>query len=273
MRRTQTVRQTGSWLLMAAISLAISGCGTADYNRLSNERLGELRAAAKFQGLFAPTPLDDTPLSIRIPVEFTKSYKPDSAYPDDGDKIDPKRVQPPFMVIPGLKVTYEEAASGPNGILVPFYCYVAAIPSKPGDADKLQADILAQLKETFKDGVGAWEAKDCLMISGTVLQWHMLRAVGDQPFLVKENGKKTAQNLPGIFEIWIYDSQQYIVLVGWRTPTAFTPQPPPAQGEAAPPPAVSVTKLDMAQMPVLTAGTLAGNAAAAPEPAPGQPAQ
>jgi hypothetical protein len=203
---------------------------------------------------------------------FTSSYLPNSAHPDDGPRISPERVQPPFLTLPGLKLCYEGMALSNAGSMLPFYCYLAAIPAKPGDVEKLKATIQAELKQKIKEAPDAWEEIDATDPNGKPLRWARLRFASDQPFRVKESDKVNTIPLAAIFDLWVYDAPDWIVLVCWRAPTAAEQpaNPPPggiaaaiAAGQAAGP--AGELRLNLSTMPALVAGTLTiGDAAPAP---------
>lgn len=242
-----------AWVLPA---LVWYGCSASEYNELVAKRADEMVLGQQFQGLFQPVQLGEVPISIRVPMVFSKSYTEDSEHKDDGDKIAPERFQPPFMTLPGLKMCFE--GTGKAGSMnLPFYCYLAAQPSRPGDLDKVAADLVAQLKEKYPDAPLTWEEVDCASPDGTSKHWKKLRVVGDQPFRVKQNGKVADERLQGIFELWLFDAEQHVVIVGWRAPTAIEgPTEPPPAGTIVNPLTNQPTKPDLARQPALTAGTV-----------------
>jgi hypothetical protein len=244
---------------LALLAPVVSGCGTSNYNALMNRRLGALRAGVKFQGLYAPTDLPGTPLSIRLPFEFNTSYQANSSHDDDGAVINPDRLQPPFMKLPGLKLCYE-ATSVSGQETLPFYCYLAAVPARAGDADKLAAQLLSQLKAAFPNAPERWEPEDAPTPEGYNIHWRKIRVEGDQSFFVKTANQVAPVKLPGIFELWLHDADNYIVLVGWRTPKSIEGPSEAVINPIDRPPNV---KPDLTGMPVKTAGTLSSSASGA----------
>jgi hypothetical protein len=239
----------------AGLVAAASGCGTSEYNALTAKRANTLYAQAPFRSLYGPTPLDPTPLSIRVPTVFSKAYYPDSPHPLDGPKINPQRVQPPFLEIPGLKVCYE-GTFDLEGRRLPFYCYLAAVPGKAGDADKLAAELQAELKKKFPSTPDGWEDVQADTQDGSYIAWKKIRVTADQSFLVQVTNP-VPTDVPGDFELWIHELPDYVVLVGWRSPSSID-GPIPDAGKGAPEP----KRPDFTKMPKLTAGTLSvGNAA------------
>jgi hypothetical protein len=260
----QTLPLKHSWpalVAWACFFAGLAGCGTADYEKVMNDRLNALRSAAPFLTLWGPTELPDTPIKIRVPMAFKNSYSENSPHPEDGAKISPDRVEPPFLPLPGFKLCYEAHVETAEG-RPPFYCYLAAVPSKAGDAQKLAADLQAKLKTKFKDTPEAWENVDANSPEGTGLPWKKIRITGEQPFRVREAaGGIASKNLPGVFELWMYEAADYVVLVGWRAPTAIEgPSAPPADPSVSPNgvviPVTQDVRPDFSTMPNLTAGTL-----------------
>jgi hypothetical protein len=244
----------------ACFFAGLAGCGTADYDKVSNDRINELRSAEPFRTLFGPTELPDTPVRIRVPMAFKSSYAENSPHPEDGAKISPDRVEPPFLPLPGFKLCYEGHVDTAEG-RPPFYCYLAAVPSKAGDAQKLAADLQAKLKAKFKDTPEEWENVDAITPEGGGLPWKKIRVTGEQPFRVREAAGIAPKNLPGVFELWMHDAGDYLVLVGWRAPTSVEgPSGPPAEPTMSPTgvmiQATQVVRPDFSTMPALTAGTL-----------------
>jgi hypothetical protein len=92
---------------LVLLTVAVAGCGSSEYSRLVSKRLGQLRGETKFRSLFASSKLSGTPIQIRVPMLFRDSYVEDSSHSQDGAKIDPDRVQPPFLKLPGFKICYE----------------------------------------------------------------------------------------------------------------------------------------------------------------------
>jgi hypothetical protein len=248
-----------SGLLLSGLLLAsLSGCGTSQYNALASRGVARLRGEAKFQGLYAPAQIPGSPFSIRVPVIFTNSYTPNSGHPDDGEKIKPLRMQPPFLPAgDAIKLTYEGTTKDAEGRKVPYYCYVAAGEAKPGEVDKLARDIEAGLKQLFPEPPPAWEEVDADTPTGKAIHWRKIRAVGPQPFFVKVEGKVEQQKLPGIFELWLHDAGDHVAIIAWRSPSAVEG---PQTGEftlvgglAVP---VDDAKPDFSKWPILTAGSL-----------------
>lgn len=257
-------RLTRMLFVLAALAsfTAMQGCGSSEYNRLVGKRLGELRGEARFRSLFGPTTLSGTPVSIRVPQMFKNSYVEDSSHPIDGATIDPDRVQPPFLKLPGFKLCYETNLPDPERGSVPVYCYLGAVPGKAGDADLIAKDLHDKLKETFKD-TPEFEVVDADTPTGKPVQWKKLRITADQPFKVLDlsTRKMVAQKLPAIFELWVCDKTDYVVLMAFRAPTSVEGAvPPPAADTPAALQPATPTKIDLSSVPALVAGSIAVSA-------------
>ncbi len=250
-------------VLVCGVLVAAAGCGTSDYNSLMKRGIAGLRGEVKFKGLYGESEIPGSPFSVRIPMIFTNSYREDSAHDDDGERIKADRVQPPFLPLRGLKLCYESTAKDDAGQKLPYYCYIAVMPSQPGDADRVAGEIEAKLKQQFPGGEIAWEPIDADAPSGLAVHWRKIRATGAQPFLVKVGGQVQTQELPGIFELWMHDADDQLVLIGWRSPESinvpFTEEIQVVAGIPVPP---SNVKPDLDKWPVLTAGSLTKTAAA-----------
>ncbi|MGD9644108.1 MAG: hypothetical protein AB7U73_00500 [Pirellulales bacterium] len=200
-------------------------------------------------------------MSIRVPMAFRESYKPDSGHPDDNGRIKPERFQPPFLKLPGLKLCYEGKVADAAGGKVPFYCYLAAVPK--GDAEKIAAQLEEQLKAKFPNTPADWENVDAKTPDDKAVSWRKLRVEGEQPFFVE--GQPEAKVMPGIFEVWVHKADGYAVMVAWRAPKEIdTPITPATQNPASQMSANA--KPDLQSMPALTAGTLRVEAVAEPAP-------
>lgn len=256
----------GALLACAALTVLLAGCGVSQYNALANRRVGALRGEVRFRGLYAPSQVPGTPFSIRVPIVFSGSYQENSSHKDDGAVISPDRLQPPFLKLPGFKLCFEGTNTSGTTRL-PFYCYVAARPAQPGDADKLAGQLQAQLKKTFPDTPDEWQVVDAESPTGVAVHWRKIRVEGEQPFMVKEADQVKSQSLPGVFELWIHDADNYVAMIAWRTPKSIEGAPAAAPTGDAPAsdanPLVNLlegppkdAKLDMTELPAATAGTL-----------------
>jgi hypothetical protein len=231
----------------------VAGCGGSAYESLVNRRLDQLRASAPFRVLWASSPIGDTPIKVRIPMAYKSAYTPTSGHKDDGGRIKPDRLQPPFLELPGLELCYEEFANAPDGTRMPFYCYLSVIPN--GDMQTQMTELREKLKAKFPDTPDSWDHVDATTPSDKAVPWNKIRVEGDQPFYLKDAKKPTV--VPGIFELWIHDTGDSVVLIGWRAPVAIDAKG--ATAATANNPFAQMTTQgnpDFSTMPSLTAGTL-----------------
>ena len=259
------------WICVVALLAAASGCGTPAYTDLLNHRLDELRAGAPFRVLYGPTRLPDTPIQVRLPQAFRRSFVEISPHPDDGERVRADRIQPPFLKLDGFRMCYEGRGNDPNAGVVNFYCYLWAIPSKAGEADKIAADIQTKLNDAFKESKAEWQSVDAATPDGKALSWRKIRVEGPQKFAHYRNqedkNNKASAEFPAIFELWMFDTQEYVVLIGWRSPTSVVGVAAPSKDPLELLSRPNQDKLDLENLPILTAGSLV---IAAPEPAPAQ---
>ncbi len=162
-------------------------------------------------------------MKIRVPQLFKKGpYTSTSPHPDDGNVISPRRVNPPFIKIPGLKLCFEETTLDDANNLLPCYLYVGAIPAE--GALPLAPIIEAALKKAFPKAQIAWEEAKIFDPKGQEVVWQKLRLTAEQLFDVKNSGIIEYKQFPAVFELWMRDTQDYIVLIGWRVPDSIEPK-------------------------------------------------
>jgi hypothetical protein len=239
--------------LLAAFAAVLAGCGSSTYEAAYEKQFKRLKHGAPFQLLFDnPTQIPDTSVSIRIPALFKDSYTLTSADPKDMSKvIDPARIQPPFLPLPGFKLCFEATAAPKSGggQAVPYYCYLAAAP---GDGRAIEADLLDKLKAAFPGTNAAWEVVSCDSPTEGSVAWRRIRIQADQRFDIPAwNGPVQQKELPATFDLWHFEGPGVQILMGFRIPDAIKSDIPLCE-----PPE---TALDQ-----LAAGTLVVGVAAAP---------
>lgn len=195
----------------------MSGCGRGAYESRLEGNLGYLRAAALFSDVHdAATTLPGTPVTVRLPKFVNNEAK---AYAEQaGDGGDPLRVQPPFMKLPGLRVTYEIPNGDPaTGQRVLDYCYLGAVPA--GEAavggKPLEAFVAESLTAAFPNSPTppAWSDVSCPNPNGVARTWQMIGASGGQTFPFPSGAPGEA---PGAFRLYTAEIEGWRVIIGWR---------------------------------------------------------
>jgi len=244
--------------LIAVFASLFAGCGVSTYEAAYDKELKRLKRGAPFRQLFdKPTQIPDTGVTIRIPAVFKNSYALDSADPKDDKKvIDPQRIQPPFLPLPGFKLCYESmAAGGPSGSL-PYYCYLAATP---GDGAALERDLLDKLKGAFPDSAATWEAVSCDSPTEGSDPWRRLRLEADQRFdIAPANGPVQQKTLAATFDLWHFEGPGVQILMGYRIPDEIKAAVPLCDPAG--------TAMDTLAAGTIVVGAVAVPAAAAAEP-------
>jgi hypothetical protein len=215
--------------------LLLAGCGTSAYEATMAKTLSEANRLTPFATLYdQPITIPETGVQIRIPKLFdsnSASYAPGATSvrdsPPEGEKVvDPKRLHPSFLTIPSLKTTYE--AYMPTGnTSIPMYCYLAVQKKAvlgPEVAQKLQDDLIAQLKAKFAGKDPKWEEVTAtspeLTPEGSpkTLAWKKLAIKAPQDFDTGTPGSPQFYERDAQFELWMHDGETDIVLIGWSVP-------------------------------------------------------
>ncbi|MCE9554627.1 MAG: hypothetical protein K8T91_14820 [Planctomycetes bacterium] len=222
--------------LFAATSCCLlMGCGTDEYQKLTDQKLSYLRHESPYRSLW-PEPIKDFPnaaLSLRIPRGFGAgtSYAFDASSPEPKaktiDALDPHRVQPYFLRLPGLQRTYEgfvkvESRQLPGDMITkPLYLYIALTSTRDrknhqitgGEVEKILRD---KLVARFDKKVSPWETVELPTIDGPSATWKRLEATGDQDFFAYEENYPKPKVYPGVYLLYLRTMADYHVLLGWR---------------------------------------------------------
>jgi len=207
-----------------ALTCVAQGCGTREYERRLKGAVSTISKGSGFQQLYGPTALEGTPITVRVPKTFQKSFTAGSVV--DGAQVDPRRVKPPFMEISGLKITYEATVQDAVGGKMPYYCYLAAVPldvvrevQSPDERyQRLQKRVSNALREKFPQA-SDWTDVRCHTPGGDVRICRKLSASGEQVFFyVDKAGAGSFRNMPGTLEFYACTEAGHFVLVGWRVP-------------------------------------------------------
>lgn len=212
-------------LPLVSLLAACWGCNEAGYverMQASSQQIQSTHDRLKKlnDNLHGSAAIGDTAVELRVPKVFETSFTADSPHPADGAKIAPQRLQPPFLTLPGLKLTYEAFADGADEKTYPYYCYLATVQGSAGDAGKLADELARQLKMGLPGG-GGWETVECpTPDGGAPLSCRRIRAVGKQLF---DAGTGRARFVPqdGAFDLYLHEAGGWITLVGFRVPAAI----------------------------------------------------
>jgi len=227
-------------LLLLTVTIALTGCGTSAYEDRFKARLEHLQRETPFQPVWEQ-PVEDFPaksLSLRIPKIFRadESYAlnplstvtPDPRRPDD--IVDPYRVQPSFLKLPGHQRTYEgftqvRSAQSLDLVVKPYYLYVAKYDKKDGkfpSGNEMERQLREALVKQFgKKSVTDWEILDPPPPTpeGSTITWKRIKATGEQYWVFYEDKVaryKIFPNTPGVYELYLYSTPDYHVMLGWR---------------------------------------------------------
>ena len=230
------------WLLALTAIVTITGCGTSAYEDRHAATLTYLRHETPFRPLWEK-PIDDFPsqtLSLRIPKVFrageANSLNPQTMLtPDprnDKEVVDPYRVQPPFLKLPGHQRTYEgftqvRGTQSLDMITKPFYLYIALAGStskdkKPLSAQEIEKQIRDKLVKQFgKKDVTQWETVDPLPPTpdGGTMTWKRITATGEQYWVAYEDKVPRYKIYPGVDVLYLNSANDRHVLLGWRCGT------------------------------------------------------
>ncbi|MEE8451593.1 MAG: hypothetical protein V3R99_06745 [Thermoguttaceae bacterium] len=215
----QTILHCKRCLAAGPILLLVSvfGCGTREYEQRLGGAVQQLKQESVFADMKPSAALSGA--TVKIPNSF-QSEPLTEATQIAGAPIDPRRVKPPNINIPGLQVTYEESLVDGAGGKRSYYCYLATIDTTTqGNADPL--DLMRRQAQTaFPRTTGTVEPVQCATPQGNTNEWKRLRSTGDQEFYyVDRNNNADFRTMPGAMEFYSRQEGNTIILIGWRIPT------------------------------------------------------
>jgi hypothetical protein len=221
---------------LGCLLLIVSGCGTAAYEAKLNRALTESTRLTPFAALHEQsTTLPGTGISLRLPKIFDQaaaSYAPGAisardSTPDAEKVVDPKRLHPSFIQIPGLITTYEAFVAPPNQAAMPVYAYLGRLGK--AESPTLTQDIAAQLKAKFPDKTAEWQEVSApspdLAADGSVknVPWKKLSLTGiNQDFDGGSPGSPSFYERAAQFELWVHEGEADVVVIGWSAPEALS---------------------------------------------------
>lgn len=216
-------RRRGRFAVAVALAVLVPGllgCGVGEYRGRLQERVGDLATASDFAGLYAPQPLPNKPVAVRVPQSFERPplvagvpLAEEDAPPDDA------RVKPGVVELPGLTYTYEEFVSDAEGGRIAYYLYLSAEDTTQHGFRDPNRRWLSQVNARFPDQQVDWENVACDTPEGRSVIWQRLRAEGEQPFhYVDKDGQTRSVRLPGVFELYYRVEDDWLVAIAWRVP-------------------------------------------------------
>ncbi len=214
--KLESCRRAVPLLCLAFAALMLSGCGTGTYNDRYDRRLSELRQSSRFSVL-THDPTEDLPVNFRVPKVFEHSYDLKSEDPHErGKHIAPQIVMPPFLYSPiGFRRMYE----GMNAEKKPFYLYVWMYDAeRPKDASGGEDAVRNALRSILGDKTADWQTVAADTPDGQTLNWKHLLLKGEQEFEIEQSGNLQNERHDGIFDLWIYKTAGWDVMLGWRAP-------------------------------------------------------
>ncbi len=232
--------------LAVVVLLAVAvcqGCGTGEYESRLNGGLSSLKKGSAFQQLYDAAPLADTPVMIRVPKVFSKSFREGSVV--NGKPVDPRRAKPLAVDLLGaVKIAYEAFIPDSDGTEKSYYLYLAAIKAEDAEKARLTATraqstfkatgvakmqrsgkLFSFLEKAFPGKVDNWQDVQCPTFDGNELTWQKLRATGNQEFFcIDRNKQQRYSSLPGSLELYVRQEGDLLVFIIWRVPTSIESQ-------------------------------------------------
>ncbi len=232
--------------LTAIVVLAVcicQGCGTGEYEKRLQKQVAGLEKGSVFQQLYDPSPLEGTPIFVRVPKVFKQSLKEGSII--DGSPVDPRRTKPPKVdLLGGLKIAYEAIIADSDGNETSYYLYFAVVDVAKAEKTRFTAQRTAStlkatgtakmhrggklyqsLEKAFPGAVTEWEDVQCPTFDGHKVVWQKVRATGNQEFYsIDRNKQQRYATVPGVLEFYVRQEGDLLVLIIWRIPTSIESQ-------------------------------------------------
>jgi hypothetical protein len=195
------------------------GCGTREYEKQLERTVARLKAGspagpgqpAGWQPAAQPpgVQLPDTTVTVQVPPFFAEPPLPQHE--------DARRLKPPSIDVPGLKLTYEGLVTDSTGGQMPFYCYLGATAEDP------QWQLQQQVQAAFPGATLNWESVQCDTPYGEALQWKVLTASGqEQEFrYLNAQQQESYARMPAKLLFYVRQEGGTFVIVGWRTPASI----------------------------------------------------
>lgn len=188
------------------------GCGTGRYEERLEETVKRLGQESVFSGMHPPTDLPGTAVTVQLPQFFGESPLPENS--------DARRLQPPEIEVPDLKLTYEGSITESVGGKQHFYCYLAATRQDP------QRQLQRQFQTAFPATVTKWEDADCKTADGGTVKWKKLQGVQAEGqtqefYYVDKEGQESFRKMPAAMLLHLRKVGDLFLVVGWRMPATL----------------------------------------------------
>jgi len=238
-------------LALLTVVMSVIGCGVSAYESRMQDRLAELQRLSKFIDLLndGPIAVAETGVSLKLPRIFDENSNAlvVGAKNESELTIDPKRVQPPFVDLPGFQFSYERFAQDDTGVWMPVFCYLAVEDTANITAGELKSSIRKGIKDELKTDAD-WEEIQIDSPSGQTADWSRVSVTAPQKFDCTVHGGEY-KDFPGRFDLYLHTTDDRHVLIGFRAPDAVagtwplfqaaeaaigtvTIEPPPAPADA-----------------------------------------
>jgi hypothetical protein len=208
-------------ILVAASVLFLSGCGTRAYEERVDKGMASLRTAQQYLGISpGAVEIPGTGFMIRLPKFIdggAKAYNEQSAEPNGQGIVNPERLNPPFLKIPGLRVCYEVFGfDAETNESLSVYCYQAVLPAADAvvEGKPIEEWIQTQLAKVFGDSA-QWTDVKLPTQAGPQVDWRQINVKGMQNFFTQSGAVKPS---PGVFELYTKEMDGNRLLIGWRYP-------------------------------------------------------
>ena len=202
------------------------GCGRTEYDRRRGEWIERHRSDVRqrteqafLDRFYGASLLPGTNVRLRVPQVFKTSFNADSKIA--GESIDARRLQPPFLKLPGFRLCYEAANPSGQG-KAPYYLYLAVVQGDDllSGPDALERQLRSGVLGSITSGTDVWEDVTISTPSDETVEWRRLKAQGEQVFYVPGTDSEFTM-LPGQFEIYLRHFGNQAVIIAWRAPEAI----------------------------------------------------
>ena len=219
----ETIRVSGRFGLVAMVLLATTlGCGQGEYEAAMNDSIKGIAFDSNFiQGLSAdPAEIIKDVAELRLPAfidNFATSLTMTSK-DNAGDLIDPRRVQPPGIKIPGFRFSYEKFEQlGGRNTDQPLYVYFG---SRPGNEPiKSVTGPILQGARKIRKNIN-WTTEELDTPDRGRLKFQKLSVKGIQDFEFDPRGGQIEKKA-GQLDIYVHSTPEHHIIVGFRTTDAI----------------------------------------------------